>query len=122
CCFYIPGRTNEKCKIRLIVPESWKVATGMKMINSHEMEADNFDQLVDCPFIVSASIAHAHYTLAGITFNIWIQGDAQPEWFAIIKDFEAFTEVQLKTMKEFPAKDYHFLVLLLPFPFYHGVE
>ena len=31
----------------------------------------------------------------------------------IIKDFKAFTEVQLRMMKTFPAKDYHFLLLIL---------
>jgi len=122
CCFFIPGREKEKCKITLQVPESWKVATGMKKINEHTLEAENFDQLVDCPFMASPTISHGQYTLENISFNVWLQGDANPDWFKIIKDFEAFTEVQLKAMKEFPAKDYHFLVLLVPFPFYHGVE
>ncbi len=122
CCFFIPGREDEKCTVTLKVPSDWKVATGMPVKNKHILEAVSFDHLVDCPFMASPSISHAHYTLDGITFNIWIQGTSNPDWPAIIKDFEAFTAVQLHTMKEFPAKDYHFLVLLVPFPFYHGVE
>ena len=122
CCFFIPGREKEKCQVTLNVPESWKVATGMSLKGNHTLEAENFDQLVDCPFMASPTISHAHYTLDNIVFNIWFQGEANPDWPTIIKDFEAFTEVQLKAMKEFPAKDYHFLVLLLPFTFYHGVE
>ncbi len=84
CCFFIPGREQEKCKVTLQVPSSWKVATGMPKINEHTLEATNFEQLVDCPFMASPSISHAHYTLAGITFNIWFQGEANPDWPRII--------------------------------------
>lgn len=122
CCFYIPGRENENIKVRLNVPDDWKVATGMPKTGDHRLEAKNFDQLADCPFMASPSISHAQYTLDDIDFNIWIQGDSAPDWPVMVKDFTAFSEVQLAMMKEFPAKDYHFLVLLLPYAFYHGVE
>ena len=122
CCFFIPGREHEKCNVKLIVPSNWQLATGMKMLTDHECEAANFDQLVDSPFIASPSLQHAAYKMNGINFNIWMQGDCNPDWGQIIKDFEGFTKVQLDMMKEFPVTDYHFLVQMLPFPFYHGVE
>lgn len=122
CCFYIPGREMDPCKVTLKIPAGWKIATGMNITDEHILHASDFHQLVDCPFMASPSLSHAHYTLDNIQFNIWFQGEAQPEWPKILKDFKAFTEVQLKTMKEFPASNYHFLVLLVPFPFYHGVE
>ena len=122
CCMFVPGREGEKCTVKLEVPKNWQVACGLPQKGKYTLVADNFDRLVDSPFMVSPSLVHAHYTLDGIRFNIWLYGNADPDWPKIIRDFEAFSEVQLKTMKLFPAKDFHFLVLLLPFHFYHGVE
>ena len=122
CCMFIPGRENEKCSVKLGVPENWVVATGLKFEDKHKYFADNFDQLVDSPFIASASLQHADYVLNGVTFHIWIQGVCTPDWLKIIKDFDRFTQVQLDMMKEFPATEYHFLVQVLPYAFYHGVE
>jgi len=122
CCFYIPGREQESCSVKLMVPANWKVASGLKNTGENELEAVNFDQLADSPFIASPSLQHAAYVMDDIEFNIWIQGDCNPDWTKIIKDFEGFTRVQLNMMKEFPVKDFHFLVQVLPYPFYHGVE
>ena len=122
CCMYIVGKEEEACEIKLLIPDSWKVATGLKSPAKNVLIAANFDQLADSPFIASPTISHASYTLNGITFNIWIQGECTLDWTKIIKDFEEFTKVQLEMMKEFPAKDFHFLVQVLPFSFYHGVE
>ncbi|MEP7265960.1 MAG: PDZ domain-containing protein, partial [Bacteroidota bacterium] len=32
------------------------------------------------------------------------------------------SEVQIKMMEGFPVREYHFLILILPYKFYHGVE
>lgn len=122
CCMYVPGREEESINVNLQIPDSWKVATGMKMLNNHEFVAADFDQLADSPFIASDSLQHGSYTVRDITFNIWFQGECTPDWVKIIKDFEGFTVSQLDMMKEFPVKEYHFLVLVLPHTFYHGVE
>lgn len=122
CCMYISGRENEKCEVSLNVPSTWKVATGMNQTGPDQFETTDYHQLVDCPFIASPNMQHGEYVVDNIPFHIWIQGDCKPDWLRIIKDFEAFTEVQLRTMKTFPAKEFHFLVQILPFPFYHGVE
>jgi len=122
CCMYVPGREDEPIGVNLQIPESWKVATGLKKLKDHEFVADNFDQLADSPFIASDSLQHGSYTVRDITFNIWFQGECAPDWIKIIKDFEAFTVSQLEMMKEFPVKEFHFLVVILPHTFYHGVE
>ncbi|MFN8166952.1 MAG: PDZ domain-containing protein [Bacteroidia bacterium] len=53
---------------------------------------------------------------------IWLQGDAHPDWPKILRDFTLFTEKQIQMMGSFPADQYHFLIQLLPYRFYHGVE
>ncbi len=122
CCMYVPGREHEPICVKLQVPENWNVATGLKKVKNHEFTADNFDQLADSPFITSNSMQHKSYSVNNITFNIWFQGECTPDWNKIIKDFEGFTISQIEMMKEFPVKEFHFLVLVLPHTFYHGVE
>ncbi|MBL0343309.1 MAG: PDZ domain-containing protein [Bacteroidetes bacterium] len=122
CCMYVAGRENESCEVVLEIPNDWKIASGLKQSEKNVLYAENYEQLVDSPFIASPNLNHASYVLNGVTFNIWIQGICNPDWPKVISDFEEFTKVQLETMKEFPAKDFHFLIQVLPFPFYHGVE
>lgn len=121
CMLYVPERINEQCEVQLNIPADWKIACGLKSVD-HILHADNFHALVDAPFIASPTLLHESYEVNNIPFHIWIQGDCNLEWVRIIKDYKAFTVVQLEMMKTFPAKDYHFLLLILPYRFYHGVE
>lgn len=122
CCMYVPERINDPCEVHLKVPHDWKVATGMKLLSPLVATAKSFDHLADSPLIASPSLQHGSYTVDDITFNIWIQGECNPDWLRIIRDFEGFTVKQKAMMKEFPFSEYHFLVQLLPHVFYHGVE
>ncbi len=122
CCMYCDDRMDERCEIILDVPSDWQVATGMKAAGNFVFECENFDRLADSPFIASPSLQHKSYEVNGVEFHIWLQGNCNPGWDQIISDFRKFTEVQLKMMGSFPANDFHFLVQLLPTPFYHGVE
>lgn len=120
--FFVPGRTHEPCEVVLQVPADWQVATGLTRVNAFTFRAQDFHALVDSPFIASPNLQHGSYTLDGITFHIWFNGDCDPDWSRIIPDFEQFTKKQLEMMGGFPAQDFHFLVQMLPFAFYHGVE
>jgi predicted metalloprotease with PDZ domain len=46
----------------------------------------------------------------------------KPNWRRIERDFRRFSREQIAMMGEFPETDYHFLNLILPNAFYHGVE
>lgn len=122
CCMYAEGMEQEQCELEIQVPGNWKVATGLTRVNDHLFTAADFDRLADSPFIASPSLQHNSYECGGVPFHIWFQGECQPDWTKIIPDFKAFTEVQLKMMGTFPANDFHFLIQVLPSPFYHGVE
>lgn len=122
CCVYTDEHRNAPCDVRVLVPDHWKLACGLPKAGPLQLRAANFDELVDSPFIASPSLQHAGYKLDGIDFNIWLQGNCSPDWLRIVKDFEEFTRVQLDTMKEFPVRDFHFLIQVLPHTFYHGVE
>ena len=122
CCLYVPGRLHESCSLEFRLPENYRYATSLKSTGKAGFVADDFDELVDSPVLASASLQHQHYDVNGCRFHVWIQGECHPDWKRLLADFRKFTEVQVKTMVDFPFTEYHFLVLALPYKFYHGVE
>ncbi|MBJ6119816.1 M61 family metallopeptidase [Pontibacter sp. BT310] len=122
CLMAVEGRQHEPCEVTVTIPENWQIACGLPEVRKHTLQAANYDELVDGPFIASGSLQHASYSLAGTTFHIWIQGDCKPDWSKIIHDFEAFTKAQLEVFCDFPVPEYHYLNLILPYRTYHGVE
>jgi predicted metalloprotease with PDZ domain len=84
--------------------------------------AEDYHVLVDTPFICSNSLQHNLFVLDGVEFNIWFQGECKPDWARIIGDFFIFINEQFVLFKTFPTERYHFLIQVLPFQFYHGVE
>lgn len=122
CLMYLKQRINEPCELKLKIPASWKIACGLPEISKHTLLANNYHELVDCPFIASATLQHMRYEVNKISFHIWFQGICNPDRERILSDFKMFTKEQLKLFKSFPVKSYHFLIQVLPFPYYHGVE
>lgn len=122
CCLYLPERMHEPCIVHLALPEDYSVACSLDSPSHGIFHAVDFHELVDSPWMASATLQTNSYELAGIQFHIWFHGNISPDWDKILHDFRRFTEVQLQTMGGFPVKNYHFLVLALPFRFYHGVE
>ncbi len=121
CFLFIHERMHEVHTVELNMPAGYKIATSLKVTNNL-LTAENYHELVDSPFIASATLQNRKYTVGGTNFHIWLQGNCKPDWNKIVADFESFTKVQLKTMGDFPFSEYHFLVLVLPYKFYHGVE
>lgn len=121
CCMYVEERMNQEHTVFLNIPDDWKIASGMRR-EDKLLFAKDYHELVDCPVIASPTLQHKEYTSNGIPFHIWVQGDCNPDWDIWLKDFKAFTDLQIATMQEFPAKDYHFMIQVLPVTFYHGVE
>jgi len=141
CCVYIPERIGEACELILQFPIDYNVACGLKIqplstptqssSGSLKMEniifekrfiASNFHELADSPFIASNSLKHNKFICFGIEFNIWFQGECNPDWPKLIGDFMKFINEQLLFMNDFPGKVYHFLFQILPSKIYHGVE
>ena len=122
CFLFIPGRENEPCVVELNVPSGYLVATSMKKKGEHILHAADFNELADSPLIASSTLKHNLFVMDGVEFHIWIQGECKPQWSRIINDFFVFINEQFTMMKEFPVDTYHFLLQILPYRFYHGVE
>ncbi|QJW88263.1 M61 family metallopeptidase [Spirosoma taeanense] len=132
-CLYAEGRIDEPCVLELTVPDQWTVAGGLAQTASgltgvKAFRAADFYELVDCPLIAAPTIQHIQYDTQGVTFHVWIQGGRRTDGGLtfnserIRRDFSQFSKTQLALYGEFPECEYHFLTLVLPVPYYHGVE
>ncbi len=123
-CVYADEKLNEPCSLSLQIPENYQVACGLAKANENEymLLAKDYYELVDSPILASNTLQSGRYEVAGTIFHVWFQGNISPDWPQIMADFKAFTSVQIATMGEFPEPEYHFLNLILPTAFYHGVE
>ena len=121
CCVYIPSRIDEPCTVDLEVPTEYQIACALPK-KKYQLSAKSFDELVESPWVASATLQRESYTVKGIEFHIWFQGTCSPDWGRILKDFKAFTIDQLKDFESFPVSEYHFINLILPYKAYHGVE
>ena len=122
CLMYVLGREKEPYEVKFDVPADYQIATGLSTNRSNTFTAKDFDELADCPAICSPSLQHKTYQVKGTVFNIWFQGDLNPNWEKLIPNFIAFTKSQLESMGSFPFTEYHFLFQILPHKAYHGVE
>ncbi|CAN5564078.1 PDZ domain-containing protein [soil metagenome] len=122
CLMYLPGNLHVPCSLRVVVPDDWQIACSMQSKEKHILLAEDFHELVDSPFFAAKALHHRTYSVNDYEFHVWLHGNVKPDWDLILKDFKAFTEIQLSMMHSFPVAEYHFLVLILPYRFYHGVE
>jgi predicted metalloprotease with PDZ domain len=122
CFFYLPAQYNQPYRIQFELPEAFEIACGLPKESVHVLLAEDFDQLADCPLIASASLKHLHYTCRGVGFRIWIQGEHRLDEELLLKQFEAFTAVQIDAFGGFPVSEYHFLFQFTPYFVRHGVE
>lgn len=121
CLLYEESRLHAPCEVKLNIPDHYKIACGLPATNN-TLKAKDYYQLVDSPMIASPTLQHLSYEAGGTTFHIWIQGQVALEGMPIIEDFKAFSESQIRMFGEFPEPEFHFLLQILPYKHYHGVE
>ncbi|UII21976.1 M61 family metallopeptidase [Fulvivirga ligni] len=121
CMVYVKELMTEPCEIVLDLPENFKVGCGLKR-QGNKFEASDYYELADSPLIASAELEHLTYTAGDTDFHVWISGKHSVDSEKIVTDFKKFSESQIQIMGEFPEPDYHFILIMLPFKFYHGVE
>lgn len=122
CMIYDEDRMNEACSLSLVdLPKEYKIASSADF-DQGKAFFESYHQLVDTPVIASSKLQHQSYESNGITFNVWFNGDIRVEWKRILNDFKLFTDHQIQEFTEFPGEQYHFLIHILPYKGYHGVE
>lgn len=122
CFLYIKDRQNESCELDIIIPDDYEVATGLTTVAKHKFVAQNFHELVDCPFIASKTLKHHAFTQSNVLFHLWFNGECKPDFNVLEQDFKKFINKQVEAFGAFPVPEYHFLFQILPYRTYHGVE
>ncbi|UCS95134.1 M61 family peptidase [Echinicola marina] len=120
--FEIKGRENESIQVSVSIPDDYKAATALPKIDRNLFQADNFQHLVDSPFLSSATLNHYSYQAEQSTFHLWFHGEIHFDIEKLLESFKGFTQKQISAFGDFPAQNYHFLYQLLPYKHYHGVE
>ena len=121
CMFYIVDRIEEEYTLNLEIPENYKIASSMKK-DGNTLTVKGYDLLAESPIICSDSLQYGFYDVDGITFHLWFQGECNPDWEKLKKDFVAFTKSQIKHFGGFPVDEYHYFFQVTPYRSYHGVE
>ena len=122
CCLYIPEKIMEPCEIELDLPAHFSIATALKNSGTRKYSAADYHELADSPVLASPTLQQHSYEADKTNFHIWIYGECHPDWGKLVNDFRKFTKEELKMMQSIPTLEYHFLILALPYKFYHGVE
>ncbi len=126
-CVYAEGRLNEACTLTLTIPDGWQIACGLPQKEGKTLLANSYYALVDSPLLASGTLQAIPYTVRGVDVTVWVQGwnRLMPPAFdpaVIAADFARFTEVQIDLFGDFPEPEFHFLTIVLPVAYYHGVE
>lgn len=125
CTPYIPERRSEPITVFFPGTSHCQYAGGLpakKMEDGWVLEAQDYDHWVDSPLLLSPTLQHQTYVVQDIPFTLWVEGNYTPNWDRLIPEFKAFTEHQVELFGTFPESQYHFLLWVVDFPFYHGVE
>ncbi|UZR95851.1 M61 family metallopeptidase [Chondrinema litorale] len=122
CAMLADESFNETHQVELDIPSSWQVAGSLEKVNSNTLKATSYAELVDSPIIASDNLTHLKYDCNNSTFHIWFQGNVNIDKPKVIDAFSKFTKSQIELFGAYPAKEYHFLYQILPYPNYHGVE
>ncbi len=121
CFMYVSGRIEEGHQVKFEVPSDWKIACQLP-INGMELSAPNFDALADSPVFVAAQMQHHSFSLNQTNFHFWFVGGEYPVLERLAADTQKYAAWQTNLFGELPCKDFHFMYLLLPTVFRHGVE
>ncbi|MCF8253933.1 MAG: M61 family peptidase [Bacteroidia bacterium] len=121
CFMYQVGKENSSFEIELDVPDNWDIACQLVQ-KEKTLFAPNFDTLADSPFFVGPDLKHYSFEEEGANVHFWFAGGDCNDPQKLILDTRAYLKLQVKIFRELPLKDFHFLYLLLPDKFRHGVE
>ncbi len=122
CCYWAEGFETKAHFLQFKIPEHFKIATALPLQADNWYKAETYDELADAPVICGLHLQQFSYTVQSTRFFIHFSGPCSPDWIKIKAHFEAFTQAQIQFWGSIPVDAFHFLVLLLPFKFYHGVE
>lgn len=116
-----PGTEAEACTLQLELPEGFSVGGALPGAGPH-YAFDSFHALIDTPFVASKQLQSHRFEVGAVEIWVWFQGECQPDFKRIEAEFRAYSEAQIALFGDCPVSEYHYLFVMLPQPFRHGVE
>jgi predicted metalloprotease with PDZ domain len=121
CLVYAPGGENDPCSLEIELFQEMKYSGTLPM-TGNTIHAKSYHELVDSPFIFCDEVESRDYHYGGVDFKISFIGRKNVPWERVLNDFQKFTQKQFDDFGAFPVKTFHFIVIVTPYPHYHGVE
>jgi len=121
CLVYAPGRENDPCSLEIELFQEMKYS-GTLPLAGNTIQAKSYHELVDSPFIFCDEVESRDYQYGDVDFKISFIGVKNVPWERVLTDFQKFTKKQMDDFGAFPVKTFHFIVIVTPYPHYHGVE
>lgn len=122
CCFEILEKSEEEIELTLDLPEFPKQISTLFPGSSGVWKAKNFQILADSTILAAKKLIRWEYQAANTNFHVWIHGEVHFDKSWLLEQFKAFSKKLIQDFGEFPEPEYHFILQLLPYPHYHGVE
>jgi predicted metalloprotease with PDZ domain len=111
---YLDGHLKSPSTVRVVVPDVWKVATGLPGVpgQRNTFRAENFDVLYDSPFEAS-NFKSLVFNVKGLPHRIVIDGEGNYDPDRMRRDVQKLVETQVELMGgEIPYRDYTFFLHL----------
>jgi predicted metalloprotease with PDZ domain len=121
CLVYEPKNMHQECILTLEIPDNFQVACALTN-KGNTLYAGSFDELADSPLIASPNLQHTSFEFEDVTHHILINGENTLDINRFTREVKQYTEEQVAIFNHFPTKDFHYLILFLPYRHRHGVE
>jgi predicted metalloprotease with PDZ domain len=122
---YLPGRLEEKCTLKPMLPEGWKIATGMSQDDGGQFYAGGYDELIDHPIQVGI-FESRRFTVEGLPFEVVFvtttPGSAKADLDAEAERLKALSAPAIKLYGGAPFKKYVYILHLAVGGFGGGLE
>lgn len=118
---YPQGGEGTPCRLRLDLPKGFSLSGGLPQ-EGEIFVFESFHQLVDSPFLAGTDLKHHAFEVNSFPVHLWFLGDCRPDFGRLEQDIRRYSQTQLDFFGQCPVEDYHYLYLMLPQRYRHGVE
>jgi len=93
---YVDGFLSEACEVEVVVPDGWKIATGLSRIEGSEARyrAVDYDELADCP-IECGPFEEATFTAGRRSHRLVVSGGGEVDLKRLARDTKKIVETEI---------------------------
>ncbi|MEL7532764.1 MAG: PDZ domain-containing protein [Bacteroidota bacterium] len=117
----LEGHLAQACQLELDIPEEYEIAGAMHG-KGPIYTFEDYHQLVDSPFFAAPDLTLRKFNVGALPVYLWFMGEGTPDLDRMERDIRAYSEAQIAFFGQCPVDEYHYLNLLLPYRYRHGVE